>query len=169
MQQNSLLFLRLAFAVVLSASQNLFSLIFTPLTIYPAAFFLSLFTDTTLHGKILTAGTTPIEFIPACIAASAYLLLALLILLTKDISLKKGIAIFLLGSLLILIGNLIRIEVLIYLLLTKNINYFQQLHLLFWKILSSVYVVGIWILLTWLFHIKTIPFYSDFQTLHKRA
>ena len=110
---------------------------------------------------MILAGNHVIELIPACVAASAYLLLALLILLTRNISLKKGFMLFFMGSALILLANVIRIEVLTALLLSKGINYFETLHLFFWKILASVYAAGVWIALCRWFDVKEIPVYSD--------
>ena len=56
-----------------------FYFIFTPLTIYPVYFLLSLFLDTSLIGNIILIGEFPIELIPACIAGSAYYLLLILV------------------------------------------------------------------------------------------
>ncbi len=149
---------------------NLFYLLFAPLTAYLSFFLISLFhRAATLDGMFITVGSQVIELIPACVAASAYLLLALLILLTRGISLKKGLLMFVVGSVFILVANVIRIEVLVALLLTKQVNYFETLHLLFWKILASVYVVGVWIVLCRWFHIKTIPLYSDIIFLCRTA
>ena len=75
---------------------------------------------------------------------------------------------FVVGSVLILIANVLRIEILTSLLLTKQVNYFETLHLLIWKVMSSAYVVVVWIVLCKLFSVKTIPVYSDLQHLIKK-
>lgn len=163
---------RLAFALLLALTGsgllgfNIFYVIFSWWTVK-----LSLVVFSLLHGPVISLGNVfivggkVIELIPACVAASAYLLLALLIVLTRGISFKKGITLFFVGSVLILLANVIRIEVLVTLLLGKGVNYFEQLHLLFWKVLASVYVAGVWILLCKWFHIKEIPVYSDVNFL----
>lgn len=112
-----------------------------------------------------------LNFIPACTAASAYLLLALL-LLTTNIKFKKALKVFLLGSLFILIANIVRIDILIITLIEYGSKAFDTIHLFFWKILSTIYVVLLWIFLTKFFKIKEIPIYSDFKrilTLYKKS
>jgi len=120
-----------------------------------------------IRENYLLINNVKLIFVPACIAASAYLLLGLLILLTKDIKFQTSIKIFIIGSLAILIANLIRIFILIIILISYNFNTFQNLHLFFWKILSSIYVALIWILLTKYYNIKTIPIYSDLKEILK--
>ena len=121
---------------------------------------------------ILTSSTSflienyNLNFIPACTAASAYLLLILLTL-TTDIKLKKTLKVLLIGSLLILIANIIRIDILIIALIKFNSNLFDTLHLFFWRILSTLYVVILWVLLTKWFKIKEIPIYSDLKKVLK--
>ncbi len=174
MRYFSQLGVRLVLAVVLAVvgsgviGFNVFYAVFSWITIHYSWFLALMFHGgAVLEGNMLLVGGETIEFIPACIAASAYLLLALLILLTKGISWKKGIVLFVIGSVLILIGNLVRIEILIALLIGKHVNYFQSLHLVFWKLLSSGYVAAVWIALCVWFKIKEIPVYSDFKTLMK--
>lgn len=169
------LFLRLVSAIVVAVLGSgilpfsLFYFVFAPLTIYASFFVISLLHGpAVLQGHFISVGDQVIELIPACIAASAYLLFVLLILLTHGISMKKGIWMFVVGSLLILAGNVIRIEVLTSLLLSKQVNYFATLHLLLWKVLSSVYVVMIWIILCKIFSVKGIPVYSDLHYLVSR-
>ena len=107
-----------------------------------------------------------LNFISACTAASAYLLLVLLTLTTK-MELKKSVKVFLLGILLIFIANIIRIDVLIITLIEFGSKAFETIHLLFWKILSSIYVVLVWIFLTKIFKIEKIPIYSDSKEIYK--
>ncbi len=169
------IFLRLLSAIVLAVvgsgvlPANLFYFLFSPLTVYLSYGLLSLVHGSvTLDGHVIMVGSQAVELIPACVAASAYLLLALLILLTRGISLRKGMLMFVVGSVLILIANVLRIEILTSLLLTKQVNYFETLHLLIWKVMSSAYVVVVWIVLCKLFSVKTIPVYSDLQHLIKK-
>jgi exosortase/archaeosortase family protein len=110
--------------------------------------------------SILVYGHT-INFIPACAAASAYLLLVLLIFLSKDIKISTRIYMFLLGSFLILSLNIIRIDILIIILIKYGKNLFEDLHLVFWKIISTIFVAFVWIILNIIFKVKTIPVVSD--------
>ena len=158
---------RWVFALLLAIAYPVFYLAFSPLTLWVSYGLLRLFTEATLAGTTILTDTATLVFVPACTAASAYLLLALLILLTKGISWRQGVFLFLLGSGLILMANIIRIQVLFYLLFNVGKNYFDTLHLLIWKALSSVYVAGVWIYLTWKFKIRETPVVSDFQALLK--
>ena len=107
-------------------------------------------------------------FVPACVATSAYYLLATLILLTKDIPIKKMIMLFIFGSLMLLIVNIIRIDSLIIVLIKYGHNYFEKTHLLVWRFMSSIFVASIWIFLTYFMKIKSIPVYSDFMSLIRK-
>ena len=118
-----------------------------------------------IFGNFLIINSIKLEFIPACIAASAYVLFAILILLTKDIDLRKGVKMFLLGSLILFIVNILRIFVLAVALLEFDKRWFDTLHLFFWQIFSTLFVVITWVYLTKMFKVKTIPVYSDFKHL----
>ncbi|MBT3865918.1 pacearchaeosortase [Candidatus Woesearchaeota archaeon] len=120
-----------------------------------------------LNMNVLSIGTKAINYVEACAAVGAYVFLALLILFTRNINLKKGIKMFLLGALLILVANIIRIDVLAYLLVQNNVNLFLTLHILTWKLLSGLYVALVWIFLVKKFSVKEIPIVSDFKYLKK--
>lgn len=154
-------------ALLLAIFYPLYYFLFSPLTLWLSYGLLRLFLQATLEGTTILAGGRSLTFIPACTAASAYLLLTILILLTRGISFRLRVKLFLLGSLLILVANIIRIEFLFYLLYYVGKNYFETLHLLIWKVLSSVYVACVWIYLTWKYKIEGIPLYSDFQYILK--
>lgn len=161
------LLIRLGLALLAGIFFNIFYVIFYPVTFNLTIHSLKYFYTLAVTDNTIVIGSHILKFIPACTAASAYFLLLLLILLTKDIPLKKSIYMFLLGSLLILAANIIRIDILIYILIKYGSNLFNTLHLFIWKILSSLFVVLIWILLTKKFKIKTIPIYSDYKFLIK--
>lgn len=109
-----------------------------------------------------------IEIAPPCIAFSAYVLLAILVLTTKDTPLKESLKVFLYGSLLILIINVIRIDLLVYALILISSRLFETIHLFFWKVLSGIVVVLIWIYLIRKYNIKEIPIYSDVKYLMRK-
>lgn len=147
---------------------SLFYLILTPLTLY-GIYFLLWFYNPTIYGIGIIIGENLFELIEACIAAAAYLLLLILILLTKDIGFYNRIKMFLFGSLLIYILNIIRIAFLVVLSISFNTTLFDIIHTIFWKFLSGIYVAGVWIFLVYLFKIKSIPFYSDIKYLYKNS
>lgn len=160
--------LRWLSSLLLAVFYPLFYVVFSPLTLWVSYGILQLFVDATLTGTTILAGGKTLVFVQACTAASAYLLLALLILLTRGISLRTGVKLFLLGSALIFAANILRIQFLFYLLFAVGKNYFETLHLLIWKVLSSVYVAVVWIFLTWRFKIQETPLMSDFQYILKK-
>ncbi|MBS3145786.1 pacearchaeosortase [Candidatus Woesearchaeota archaeon] len=165
--QYQLLFrLILLFAVPLS----LFYFIFTPLTIYPSYFLLKLsgFAPQFTSSTVLAFKELAIKFVPACIAGSAYYLLYILIMLTKDLSIMQSLKLFIYGSLLILSVNLIRIYIIVFVLIKYGLNYFDMIHLFFWTFVASTYVALIWIFLTRKMKIKSIPAYSDVMYLYKK-
>lgn len=163
------LILRLAIALLLGTFlYPLYDYFFTPLTVWFSYLVLSIFNyNPVMMDNLVIIKNTLVTFIPACTAASAYFLLSLLVLLTKDLSFKKAISMFLLGSLLILFGNVVRAVILILILVNQGTNLFQTLHLFFWKVISGAYVALVWIGLIYLFKIKTIPVYSDLEILIK--
>jgi exosortase/archaeosortase family protein len=115
--------------------------------------------------SILMVGGTQIQFVEACMATTAYYLLALLILTTKDIGLKKSIKMFLIGALLIFVMNLLRITLLVMAVVNMGLNWFNAIHMLFWYIISTFYVLLIWIFLIRFYKVKNIPIYSDIKYL----
>lgn len=162
------LIIRIFLALVIALlGIKIFYPIISPLTFYLSYFSLFFLKPVLISSTMFSIGSHSLEFIPACAAASAYLLLTLLIFLTKDIKIKKGIKLFLIGSLAILMVNIIRIDFLIIILLKYSSNLFETLHLFIWKVLSSVFVVLIWIVLSKYFKIRTIPVYSDLKELRK--
>jgi len=167
LKQTSIEILKFLLALLLAVFYKLFYIIFTPLTIYPAYIISNLFLNASLVNKFLIIDSIKFEFIPACIAASAYFLLTILILTTKGIDFKKCLKLFIIGSLLILIANIIRLELLIYLFRNYSIELFNTIHLFIWKVIASVYVVLVWIFLTKYYKIKEIPIISTLKQFYK--
>tara|TARA_Y100000034_G_C6714689_1_gene315863 strand:- start:303 stop:536 length:234 start_codon:yes stop_codon:yes gene_type:complete len=46
--------------------------------------------------------------------------------------------------------------------------FFDATHKLFWYIISTIFVVGIWFAEVKIFRIKEIPFYSDLNWIYKK-
>ena len=120
-----------------------------------------------INNSIFISGIV-INIIPACIAGIAYALLLFLIIFTKGISLKKSVRMFLFGSLLILLMNILRIDLLIFVLLEFGSDLFDKIHLVFWNFISGLYVAFVWIFLVKKFKVKSIPVVSDVKELYKR-
>lgn len=146
----------------------LFYLIFTPLTLYPVYFLLTLFFDTSLIQNIILINDLPIELIPACIAGAAYYLLLILNLSVPKIKFKKRIKMIMFSFTSLLILNILRIFLLSLVFLSEN-SFFNIAHKLFWYIGSTIFVVGIWFVEVKIFKIKEIPIYSDIKFLYKKS
>lgn len=145
---------------------NVFYFLFSKITLFgslPLFYFLGYSIEVRSYTLFLDGHV--LDFIPACVATSAYYLLTLLVLLTKDVKLKTRAYLFLSGSFLILLMNIIRIDILLYVLLNMGENWFEKAHIFFWQFLSSIYVAAVWIFLTYKFKVKSIPVYSDFKFL----
>lgn len=147
----------------------LFYLIFTPLTVYAVNFSLDLFYDTVLTGTtIFLDGRIPIEIIPACVAGSAYYLLLILNLSIARINLKTRMKMILMSFGAFLFINILRIFVLSIILLS-SFKAFVITHLVFWYVMSTLFVIGIWFFEIKYFRIKETPFYSDIKFLYNNS
>ena len=173
---NALLGLGLRYLIlILAAIPNLaiFYFIFTPLTVYPVYFLLGLFFDVSLLSNvinkiILINGFFPIELIEACIAGSAYYLLLILNLSTPGLKLKTRIYAIVFSFVFFLIINILRIFVLS-LVAVSGSSFFGITHKVFWYLISTLFVVGIWFAEVKLFKIKEIPIYSDLKNLYNKS
>jgi exosortase/archaeosortase family protein len=146
----------------------IFYFIFTPLTLYPSYFILSLFFKTVLSGNTIFLGNylTPIEIVDACVAGSAYYLLLILNLSIPNIKFTRRIKMLCFAFVSFLIVNILRIVLLSAILVLKP-NIFDISHKLSWYLGSIILVVGIWFLEVKMFKIKEIPFYSDIKSVLK--
>jgi len=153
-------------ALTSSASLWIFYFIFTPLTILPVYFVMSLFFETFLFGELMITNGLAVEFIRACIAGSAYFLLLILNLSTPKIPLEKRILMILISFSALLILNIFRIILLIFVFF-NGFYFFDVAHIFFWYFMSTIFVVSIWFFQVWYFKIKEIPFYSDLKYLIK--
>lgn len=153
---------------------SIFYYFLKPLTIYPSFFLLNIFYEASLSdntifvGNLLSGGVIPIEIIEACVAGSAYYLLLILNLSVPNISLPKRIwaIAFSFGSFLAI--NILRIFILSFMAISGS-SLFDVTHIVFWYVLSTIFVVGVWLLEIRLFKIKEIPFYSDIRYLYHKS
>lgn len=159
---------RLALAILLSVnSLAIFYFVFTPLTIYPSFWLLKLFYPVSLEGNSVLYGKSTIELINACIAGSAYYLLALLNLATKGVTIGTRIKAFAFSAGSFLALNILRIVILALTLFSAGNFVFDQIHIAFWVIGSTLFVILIWLLTIKIYRIREIPVYSDFVEVLK--
>jgi exosortase/archaeosortase family protein len=159
------------FLVILVISLNFiwFYVVLTPITIYLSYLLVGLFYSVVLVGDSLGINGIGFKFVEACVAGAAYYLLLLLVIGLKDISWIRRAKMFLLGGLLLLAVNLLRVFILIVLDLELGKNYFDAVHLIFWNFVSAIAVVLIWIFLVKKFKIESIPFVSDIKYFYERS
>ena len=162
--------LRILIILLLFLIYDYIYLIALPITTYLSFIFLKLlqYSPTLLNNSISINNTT-FSFIPACVALPAYYLLLILILTTKDLDFKKSTKLFFFGSLLILVMNILRIDLLIAAFISFGKHWFDTLHLVFWKFVSGIYVALVWIFLTRIYKIKSIPAYTDIKYLYEKS
>ena len=156
----------ISLAIVLLPIDLFYFLLLKP-TLYTSSIFLSQYVPRITEDSLII-NNVALKFIPACIATLAYVLLLLLVLLTKDIGFKNGAKIFLSGAIIIFIANIIRIDSLIYVYFEYGSNIFDRLHLFIWQFLSGIFVAAVWIFLSHVYKIKAIPIYDDIAELYRR-
>ena len=162
------IFIILRYLILLIIGLNLYLIykIFTPLTIYSVSFLLKLIYPIIVSGTMIFINQViTIEIIPACVAGSAYLLLLILNLFV-EMRIRQRIYSILFSLGLLFILNVLRIFILA-ILLVNEFQYFDLTHKLFWYVLSTIFVIGIWFLVVKLFSIKKIPIYSDVKYIIK--
>jgi len=154
--------------LILLGSMFTLSLIYkilTPLTIHSTAYLLKIFYQVSINLDFIIIDNIKIQIVSACVAGSAYLLL-LILNLTLPMRLVKRIYSILLSFIILLILNILRIFILSVLLINE-FKFFDLTHKLFWYVLSTLFVIGIWFLIVKIFSIKKIPVYTDLKFLIK--
>ena len=167
---NKSLFILLRYIILLGLmfTLPLIYKILTPITIYPSVYLLKLFYNTAItNSLVIINNRTFIQIIPACIAGSAYLLL-LILNLSVPMKLKKRMYLIFISFFILLILNILRISTLS-VLFHHNFIFFDFTHKLFWYLLSTIFVVLIWLFIVRYYSIKEIPVYSDVRYLMKQA
>ena len=153
---------------------NIFQELFQGITLKIIVFFLEMGKASPIVGKdsvkysIEIFSSTTIDIVKYCVTSSAYYLLTIFTIITKGIPLLKRIMMFLIGSLLIFLINIARIIALIVILLKDGTEAFEFAHTTFFMAISIIYVIIMWILLSYIFEVKTIPVYSDIKDLTKK-
>jgi len=162
--------LRVLIILLLFLIYNYIYIIALPVTTYLSFIVLKILQyNPTLIGNSISVNNITFSFISACVALPAYYLLLILLLTTKDLNVKSSIKLFFIGSLLILAMNIIRIDLLIAAFTSFGKQWFDKLHIIFWKFVSGVYVAIIWIFLTKKYKIKSMPVYTDLKYLYNKS
>ena len=150
--------------IILADLGNLyiFYKLLTPLTIQAIRFILSIKGEEVIvKGTSIATNSTAIVFlVPACVAGAAFYLLFILVFSTPKIKPVKKIAILAYSFVLLFLFNITRIIFLFSIIGQPN---FEIIHWIFWNLVSTIFVVGIWLSAVYIFKIKETPVYSDFN------
>ncbi len=163
--------LRYIILLVLILSVKIIYFIATPLTVYPVIFILKFFVNVSLimsglDPLLILGNITRISIVQACIAGSAYLLLFILNL-SVTMPIKKRIFSIILSIVILLAFNILRI-VFFSLLYHYRVPFVNFTHMLFWYVISTIFVIGLWFLNVKIFKIKEIPVYSDIKYVYNK-
>jgi hypothetical protein len=147
-------------ALIILGLGNLYIIykILTPLTILVTNGILSIFTKTSLIDNMIRMADMSIEIVPACVAGSAFYLLLLLIVSMADVKPVVRTKMIITALITLFLLNITRILILVPFART---TYFDTIHWIFWHIISTVFVVGIWVMIVRIYKTKSIPIYSD--------
>lgn len=150
------------FAIALVGAGNLYIVykLLTPLTIHVLNTLLSIFTTTTLSDNIIYLSSAQVEIVPACVAGAAFYLLFFLVLSIADVKPETRIKAILTSFAMFFTLNITRILILIPMI---DASYFETAHWIFWHVISTIFVVGVWFSVVRIYKIKSIPIYSDLK------
>ncbi len=136
-----------------------------PITFFLASLISSVFFSLTVGDYSFILGSHVLQFVDACVATSAYVLWFILLFATRGIVWKKRFMLLFVGWGIILAVNIVRIEVLLWVLAQYGFNAFERIHLFIWEFVSSVFVALLWIIFVKSFRIHAIPFVDDVHYL----
>jgi|GEM_PF-257907 len=152
------------FTILLVGIGNLylFYKLLTPITVRAVATILDIFSNPLVMNNTILFKRVIIEIIPAGVAGSAFYLLFLLVVSTAEIDIKKRFLILVTSISILFFLNTLRLVLLVPLITTP---YFDTIHWVFWHLISTVFVVAVWISMVYIYKIKTTPVYSDIKFL----
>ncbi len=158
------IFLRYSLILILG-SFNLYIIykILTPLTIQATSLAIRIFTPTILTSNIIQFNQTTIQIVPACVAGSAFYLLLVLFLSLSTMSPKARLRAILTALTALFTLNITRI---LFLASIANYPSFETIHWIFWHIVSTIFVVAIYIATIRYYKIKQLPIISDLKYLN---
>lgn len=163
--KNIYLLLRYLLILIFGIFIEIFYTVFTPLTKKLLIFILNIFTQAYLVSDTIITPFLQIKLVPACIGGSAYFLLLFLILSIPNLKTIKRTNIILISFASFFFLNILRILI----LLLFPLNYIESFHFFFWYVVSTVFVIAIWLIIIRVYKIKQIPVYDDFNFLLKQA
>jgi exosortase/archaeosortase family protein len=143
-----------------------FYLIFRPLTVYGSYYLLTLFTTPLLIGNTILLLGQGFEIINACVIGAAYYLLFILFMGIQKIDLKKRLSLILCSFATLYVFNVLRI---IFLITIFKSPHFEVIHWIFWNIISTAFVIIVFIGFIKIFNVSEIPFANDLKFLYKSS
>jgi exosortase/archaeosortase family protein len=139
---------------------SLFYVVLKPLTLWGVSSLLGLFSDVVVLTNGFVYDGVFFELVSACVGGSAFYLLFIFIMSSRDIVWLRRLKMIVFAFLLLYVFNVLRI---VFMAVFVDSVYFDVFHLGIWYFVSTVFVVLIWFLMVWLFGVKSIPVYSDFK------
>jgi len=100
------------------------------------------------------------EISSICMMGAVYWFLLLLVLATANLRLSTRVLSIALAWLAVFVFNIIRMILLISIV---NSSYFDSSHWIFENIIAAIVLVLIWWAIVRLYHIESVPFYSDLK------
>jgi len=157
---------RYAIIISLGFGIDIIYIIFTPLTVYPVYWTLKeLYGASLIGGNVIFSRGVLFDIAPACVAGSAYYLLLMLNLTTRMNFFKriKNIIFIIFSFFVLNLGRILFLAI----FFSSGYKYFDVLHKFTWYFGSTILVVILWFLSTWLFEIKDVPIYGDIKNILK--
>lgn len=137
--------------------------LFTFPTLFISKSILSLFGEAIFADNFILFNDSLLEVANSCVSGSAYYLLFILSM-SIPLGFVKRISVILYSFLSFFILNVFRI---VFMGLIANTILFDTVHIIFWQILSTIFVIMIWFSAVKLFRLEGIPFYTDFLCIKK--
>ena len=157
------IFSRYIFLVLIGLGNlYIFYKLLIPATTKIVAAILSISNQLVAVDNIIFMKNIMIEIAPACVAGAAFYLMFLLVFSTADIKPIKRFYIILSAALILFALNVARI---VFLTSISTLSSFAIIHWVFWHLISTIFVIGIWLLMVKLYKIKSVPIYSDMKYL----
>lgn len=159
------LFGRYLLILILGLNISVFYYLFTLPTLYFSEFLISIFQPATIMNNFIVLQYSSIEVISACIGGSAFYLLTILIMSVPNVKTSKRITLMGISFLSLFLFNCLRIVLMSFFI---GYPYFEEIHMFFWRFLSTLFVIFLWFLIAYIFKIKDIPIYTDIKFLIKK-
>jgi len=140
----------------------IFYYLFGPLTIKAVISIVSLYSHVLVMQNDIVVNGVLFTFVGACIGGSAYYLLFILALSTRNVRVIDRVKAVLLSFFFLYIFNVFRI---VFMIAISKQLYFDFVHWFLWYFIATAFVILDWFFISWIFGIRSVPIYSDVRYL----